>query len=135
MARACSPSTRAGHRRPNGRTRGWGSTSGATSRSPTRSGGRSSRPACNTTSSSSGRPSNSSAYKAAVEPYTLEYAQRETGVPAEAIRELAHDFAKADRAMICWTLGITEHHNAVDNVVALINLRCSPATSGSTAAA
>jgi hypothetical protein len=24
--------------------------------------------------------------------------------------------------MICWTLGITEHHNAVDNVVALINL-------------
>ena len=24
--------------------------------------------------------------------------------------------------MICWTLGITEHHNAVDNVFALINL-------------
>ena len=24
--------------------------------------------------------------------------------------------------MICWTLGITEHHNAVDNVLALINL-------------
>jgi formate dehydrogenase major subunit len=24
--------------------------------------------------------------------------------------------------MICWTLGITEHHNAVDNVVSLINL-------------
>ena len=24
--------------------------------------------------------------------------------------------------MICWTLGITEHHNAVDNVVALIDL-------------
>ena len=31
-------------------------------------------------------------------------------------------YAKADRAMICWTLGITEHHNAVDNVVSLINL-------------
>ena len=24
--------------------------------------------------------------------------------------------------MICWTLGITEHHNAVDNVLALISL-------------
>ena len=24
--------------------------------------------------------------------------------------------------MLCWTLGITEHHNAVDNVLALINL-------------
>ena len=62
------------------------------------------------------------AYRAGVEPYTLEYAERETGVPAEAIRELAHAFATADRAMICWTLGITEHHNAVDNVLALISL-------------
>ena len=62
------------------------------------------------------------AYRAAVEPCTLEYAQRETGVPAELIRETAHAYAKADRAMICWTLGITEHHNAVDNVLALINL-------------
>ena len=62
------------------------------------------------------------AYRDAVEPYTLEYAQRETGVPAAAIREAAHAYAKADRAMICWTLGITEHHNAVDNVLALISL-------------
>jgi formate dehydrogenase major subunit len=62
------------------------------------------------------------AYAAGVEPYTLEYAERETGVPADHIRELAHAFARADRAMICWTLGITEHHNAVDNVLALINL-------------
>ncbi len=62
------------------------------------------------------------AYKAKVESYTLEYAERETGVPAEAIRDLAHAFAKAPRAMICWTLGITEHHNAVDNVLALISL-------------
>jgi formate dehydrogenase major subunit len=62
------------------------------------------------------------AYKAKVEGYTLEYAERETGVPAEAIRELAHAFATAPKAMICWTLGITEHHNAVDNVLALIDL-------------
>jgi formate dehydrogenase major subunit len=62
------------------------------------------------------------AYRAKVESYTLEYAERETGVPADAIRELAHAFGKADKAMICWTLGITEHHNAVDNVLALINL-------------
>jgi formate dehydrogenase major subunit len=61
-------------------------------------------------------------YKAKVESYTLDYAERETGVPAEAIRELAHAYATADKAMICWTLGITEHHNAVDNVLALINL-------------
>lgn len=62
------------------------------------------------------------AYRRAVEPYTLEFAERTTGVPAEAIARLAHDYARADRAELCWTLGITEHHNAVDNVLALINL-------------
>jgi formate dehydrogenase major subunit len=61
-------------------------------------------------------------YRAKVESYTLEYAERETGVPASAIREMAHAYATADKAMICWTLGITEHHNAVDNVLALIDL-------------
>ncbi len=62
------------------------------------------------------------AYRECVEKYTLERAERETGVPAEVIRQTAHAYAKAKRAQICWTLGITEHHNAVDNVVALINL-------------
>ena len=61
-------------------------------------------------------------YKAHVEKYTLDRAEHETGVPARAIRQMAHAFAKAPRAQLCWTLGITEHHNAVDNVVALINL-------------
>jgi predicted molibdopterin-dependent oxidoreductase YjgC len=62
------------------------------------------------------------AYRALVEPYTLEVAQRITGVPADVIREAAHTYARSDRAIICWTLGITEHHNATDNVLALINL-------------
>ena len=62
------------------------------------------------------------AYAATVKPYTLERAERDTGVPADLIRQLAHDYARADRAQICWTLGITEHHNAADNVFALINL-------------
>jgi len=61
-------------------------------------------------------------YRDSVADWTLERGEAETGVPADAIRELAHAFAKADRAVICWTLGITEHHNAVDNVLALINL-------------
>jgi len=62
------------------------------------------------------------AYKTCVERYTLEFAERATGVPADVIRQAAHAYARADRAIICWTLGITEHHNAVDNVLALINL-------------
>ena len=61
-------------------------------------------------------------FRRSVEPWTLERAEAVTGVPAAQIRELAHAYARADRAVICWTLGITEHHNAVDNVRALINL-------------
>ena len=62
------------------------------------------------------------AYAASVEAYPLDRAERDTGVPGDLIRQLAHDYARADRAQICWTLGITEHHNAADNVFALINL-------------
>ena len=61
-------------------------------------------------------------YRDSVMDWTLERGEQVTGVPGEIIREVAHAYAKADRAMICWTLGITEHHNAVDNVVSLINL-------------
>jgi predicted molibdopterin-dependent oxidoreductase YjgC len=62
------------------------------------------------------------AYRESVEPWTLEEAERVTGVPADAIGELAHAYATAEHAQLCWTLGITEHHNAVDNVFALIDL-------------
>ncbi len=61
-------------------------------------------------------------YRAGVEKYTLAFAERETGIPGDVIRDAALAYARADRGMICWTLGITEHHNAVDNVLALINL-------------
>ena len=61
-------------------------------------------------------------YAASVEEWTLERGEQVTRVPADAIYALAHDFATADRAQLCWTLGITEHHNAVDNVLCLINL-------------
>ncbi len=62
------------------------------------------------------------AYKAHVESYTLEYAEKTTGIPAALIAEAAEMYAKAGKAELCWTLGITEHRHGVDNVVALINL-------------
>ena len=61
-------------------------------------------------------------FRAHVMQHDLAWAAERTGVPAERIQKLAREFAKAERAMICWTLGITEHHNAVDNVLSLINL-------------
>jgi formate dehydrogenase major subunit len=48
----------------------------------------------------------------------LDQAEAVAGVPADDIHTLAY----TDRAQLCWTVDITEHHNAVDNVVSLINL-------------
>ena len=41
------------------------------------------------------------AYREAVEPYTLEFGERTTGVPADVIREAAHTYARAGKAMVC----------------------------------
>ena len=83
---------------------------------------RSAPPGWRTAPSSIMPPWASREYRRSVEPFTLQRGEELTGVPRAAIRELAHAYATADRAQICWTLGITEHHNAVDNVLALINL-------------
>jgi formate dehydrogenase major subunit len=61
-------------------------------------------------------------FAASVEPWTLARGEEVTGVPGAAIRDLAHWYARAEHAQLCWTLGNTEHHTAVDNVLALINL-------------
>jgi predicted molibdopterin-dependent oxidoreductase YjgC len=62
------------------------------------------------------------AYAQMVEKYDLARVSKETNVSAELIQRVAREYARADKAVICWTLGITEHHNAVDNVCSLINL-------------
>ena len=54
--------------------------------------------------------------------YTPEEAERMTGVPAEDIRATAREYAAERHAGIFYTLGITEHACAVDNIWSLSNL-------------
>jgi formate dehydrogenase major subunit/formate dehydrogenase alpha subunit len=54
--------------------------------------------------------------------YTPEEAERVTGVPAEDIRATAREYAAEKHAAVFYTLGITEHACAVDNVWSLSNL-------------
>src|SRR5207249_5097453 len=54
--------------------------------------------------------------------YTPEEAERVTGVPAEDIRLTAREYARERHAAIFYTLGITEHACAVDNIWSLSNL-------------
>ncbi len=62
------------------------------------------------------------AYAETVSAYTLERATAITGIPGDVIAEMAIAYARAPTAQICWTLGITEHHTATDNVISLISL-------------
>src|SRR5262249_41414538 len=54
--------------------------------------------------------------------YTPEDAERVTGVSAEDIRATAREYASERHAAIFYTLGITEHASAIDNVWSLSNL-------------
>jgi formate dehydrogenase major subunit/formate dehydrogenase alpha subunit len=54
--------------------------------------------------------------------YPPEEAEKVTGVPAALIREVAREYATAEKAGIYYTLGITEHTTGTDNVYALSNL-------------
>ncbi len=58
----------------------------------------------------------------AVEPCTPEAAALVTGVPAEDIRAAARLYARAGRAAIVYSMGITQHTTGTDNVLALANL-------------
>ena len=62
------------------------------------------------------------AFAESVSTWTTERASLITGIAADRIESLARRYAAAPSCMIAWTLGITEHHNAVDNVRSLINL-------------
>ncbi|MCP4603696.1 MAG: molybdopterin-dependent oxidoreductase [Proteobacteria bacterium] len=54
--------------------------------------------------------------------YSLEKAEKITGVPSSMIREAAIAYATTRKAGIYYTLGITEHTHGTDNVFALANL-------------
>jgi predicted molibdopterin-dependent oxidoreductase YjgC len=62
------------------------------------------------------------AVREVVERYTPEEAERVTGVPAEDIVATAREYATEKHAAIFYTLGITEHACAVDNIWSLSNL-------------
>ncbi len=61
-------------------------------------------------------------FKASVADCTPEWAEEITLVPAADIEQAAHIFARADRAGIYYTMGITQHTSGTDNVCALANL-------------
>jgi formate dehydrogenase alpha subunit len=68
------------------------------------------------------RTENFEALRATVEKYTPEYVEKIAGIPADDLRAAARLYAKAERASICYAMGITQHVTGTDNVKSLANL-------------
>ncbi|HUT85289.1 MAG TPA: formate dehydrogenase subunit alpha, partial [Elusimicrobiales bacterium] len=68
------------------------------------------------------RTENFEELKKLVADYTPEYVEKITSVPAEKIIESARIYAKSKKAMIIYSMGITQHTTGVDNVKSLANL-------------
>lgn len=60
--------------------------------------------------------------KAGLEKYTPEFAQGISSIPADVIRQVARDYATAEKSTILYTMGITQHITGTDNVLAIANL-------------
>jgi formate dehydrogenase major subunit len=66
---------------------------------------------------------NFEAFKTKIMEYPVERASEISGVNAETIREVARLLAEVKPAMLCYTLGITEHTTGKDNVMSTANLQ------------
>ncbi|HWN56409.1 MAG TPA: molybdopterin-dependent oxidoreductase, partial [Methylomirabilota bacterium] len=64
------------------------------------------------------------AWAASLAPYTLEHAEKITGVPRDAIAQAARWYARPAFSGSCliWGMGITQHTNGTANAHALLNL-------------
>ena len=64
------------------------------------------------------------AWRGSLDSYTLEYAERVTGVPARDIAQAARWYARPPFSGSCliWGMGVTQHVNGIHNAHALLNL-------------
>jgi formate dehydrogenase alpha subunit len=68
------------------------------------------------------RTENFDAFKNTVMQYSPEVTEQITGVPPEDIKKVARLYATRRRAMLFYSMGITQHRTGVDNVCACANL-------------
>jgi formate dehydrogenase major subunit len=61
-------------------------------------------------------------YKKSLEAFTLEYAEKITGVPASTLTTVAHEIAAANGVCILFAMGVTQHCGGSDTATALSNL-------------
>jgi len=68
------------------------------------------------------RASNFEALRENVKGYSPEAMEPICGIPAQTLREVAREFAKAKGAMVLWGMGVSQHVHGTDNARCLIAL-------------
>ena len=62
------------------------------------------------------------AYKASLEPFTMEYASKACDVPIETLLEVAKTIVEAETISVLWAMGITQHSMGSDSSTAISNM-------------
>ncbi len=61
-------------------------------------------------------------YLESLAPFTMEYAEKITGISANTLREVAREIHEADGTCILWAMGVTQHCGGSDTSTAISNL-------------
>ncbi|MGH9563385.1 MAG: molybdopterin-dependent oxidoreductase, partial [Terracidiphilus sp.] len=61
-------------------------------------------------------------YRKSLEPFTLEFAEKVTGLPIATLETVARMIATEERVCILWAMGVTQHCNGSDTSTAMSNL-------------
>ena len=61
-------------------------------------------------------------YRDSLAPFTLEYAERLTGIPVATLQQVAQEIAHASSVCILWAMGVTQHCGGSDTSTSISNL-------------
>ena len=61
-------------------------------------------------------------YRESLAPFTMEFAEEVTGIPAETPKQVAEWVAKEESVCILWAMGVTQHSQGSDCSTACANL-------------
>jgi formate dehydrogenase major subunit len=61
-------------------------------------------------------------YKESLAPYTMDFAEFRTGIPADTLKQIATEIVTADGVCILWAMGVTQHCGGSDTSTSISNL-------------
>lgn len=61
-------------------------------------------------------------YKKSLEKFTLDYAEKVTGLTQDTLIEIAKEIVSVDKVAVCWAMGVTQHQLGSDTSTAISNL-------------